>query len=144
MDDPLRMYLVLRRGAVEDLARAAELAGAAAVACVREPSFAEAVAAWRPRPREGLPARAQREPVAPGARGAAPARRRSGRRGGRRAGAAPLEDWVAAGCPGQVLAPSATAFAAAAARPDLVARVADAGLTEVARGTVTVVALPPR
>src|ERR687895_387716 len=50
MDDPLRMYLVVRRGAVTELARAGELAGAAAVACLREPAFAEAVAAWRPRP----------------------------------------------------------------------------------------------
>src|ERR671923_682239 len=50
MDDPLRMYLVVLRGAVQDLARAAELAGAAAVACVREPAFEEAVEAWRQRP----------------------------------------------------------------------------------------------
>ena len=50
MDDPLRMYLVVRRGAVDDLSRAGALAGAAAVACVREPAFAAAVAAWRPRP----------------------------------------------------------------------------------------------
>jgi peptidyl-tRNA hydrolase len=54
-----------------------------------------------------------------------------------------LEDWVAAGCPGRVLAPSPAVFTGACARDDLVARVADAGLTEVARGTVTVVALPP-
>ena len=33
--DPLRMYLVLRRGAIAELARAGELAGAAAVACLR-------------------------------------------------------------------------------------------------------------
>lgn len=50
MDDPLRMYLVLRRGAVGSLSRAGELAGAAAVACVRDPAHADAVAAWRPRP----------------------------------------------------------------------------------------------
>jgi peptidyl-tRNA hydrolase len=49
-DDPLRMYLVLRRGAIASLERAGELAGAAAVACVRDDAFAEAVAAWRPRP----------------------------------------------------------------------------------------------
>src|SRR5918992_3435729 len=44
------MYLVALRGAVRDLANAGELAGAAAVACVREPAFADAIAAWRPRP----------------------------------------------------------------------------------------------
>ena len=35
-DDPLRMFLVLRRGAIASLERACELGGAAAVACVRE------------------------------------------------------------------------------------------------------------
>lgn len=34
-DDPLRMFLVLRKGAIASLARACELGGAAAVACVR-------------------------------------------------------------------------------------------------------------
>jgi peptidyl-tRNA hydrolase len=51
--------------------------------------------------------------------------------------------WEAAGCPARVLAPGADAFAAAAAAASGVA-VVDAGLTEVAPGTVTVVALPPR
>jgi peptidyl-tRNA hydrolase len=54
MDDPYRMYLVVRRGAVEDLAKGCVLAGAAAVACVRrfedEPEWAESIAAWRERP----------------------------------------------------------------------------------------------
>jgi peptidyl-tRNA hydrolase len=51
-DDPLRMFLVVRRGAVETLEQAAVLAGAAAVACVRrfEDEFADAFAEWRPRP----------------------------------------------------------------------------------------------
>ena len=48
--DPLRMFLVLRRGAVETLERAAVLGGAAAVACVREFADDPALAEWRPRP----------------------------------------------------------------------------------------------
>ena len=48
------MLLVVRRGAIATLARGAELAGAAAVACVRtfaeDERFAEDVAAWRRRP----------------------------------------------------------------------------------------------
>src|SRR5690242_2668212 len=54
MADPLRMYLVVRRGAFDALSPAGELAGAAAVACVRrfaaDPAWADALAAWRPRP----------------------------------------------------------------------------------------------
>jgi hypothetical protein len=53
-DDPLRLFLVLRRGAIATLARAAELAGAAAVACVatfaEDPEYGPALAAWGPRP----------------------------------------------------------------------------------------------
>src|SRR5512132_3171266 len=56
VDDPLVMYLVVRRGAVAELARAGALASAAAVACVRafaaDPRFAAALQAWRPRPRK--------------------------------------------------------------------------------------------
>src|SRR6478609_3953191 len=52
--DPLRMYLVVRRGAIAELARAGELAGAAAVACLRrfetQPEYADAIADWRERP----------------------------------------------------------------------------------------------
>jgi Peptidyl-tRNA hydrolase PTH2 len=52
--DPLRMYLVVRRGAFDALSPAGELAGAAAVACVRnfasDPAYADAFAQWRPRP----------------------------------------------------------------------------------------------
>jgi peptidyl-tRNA hydrolase len=54
MEDPYRMYLVVRRGAFEELETGCVLAGAAAVACVRrfavDPDYAEAVAAWRERP----------------------------------------------------------------------------------------------
>ena len=208
--DPLRLYLVVRRGAFDELAPAAELAGAAAVACVRryehDPAFAEAFAAWRPRPGKvclrartrsqwdrlldtephalaGAPGeaavvaipprrRSERGPLlerlqAHGAElvpppAAAPerpgavtyvlnpaARMTSGKTLAQVAHAAVMvadtgrgEAWVAAGCPGRVLAPGQEAFARAAVRPDRLACVQDAGLTEVAPGTVTVVALP--
>jgi hypothetical protein len=50
VSDPLRMYLVLLRGAVTELARAGELAGAAAVRCVRESAGDPALEEWRERP----------------------------------------------------------------------------------------------
>jgi peptidyl-tRNA hydrolase len=54
MDDPYRMYLVVRRGAFEDLETGARLAGAAAVACLRrfgaDPAYHEAIRAWKERP----------------------------------------------------------------------------------------------
>jgi peptidyl-tRNA hydrolase len=53
VNDPLYMYLVVRRGALTSLARGCELAGAAAVACVRsfahDERFAGDMAAWRQR-----------------------------------------------------------------------------------------------
>ena len=206
--DPLRMYLVLRRGAIAELAHAGELAGAAAVACLRvfatQPHYEEAIAAWRERPgKVCLRARtnAQWEQVLaephtlagqPDGEAvvALPPRRRSergpllerlqamssalepapqdapdrpdavtyalnpaavmssGKTVAQIAHAAvmaadtgELEDWVADGCPGQVIAPRPERFAALAAQGTCVARVVDAGLTEVAPGTVTVLAL---
>ena len=206
--DPLRMYLVVRRGAIAELARAGELAGAAAVACLRRfeprPEYADAIAAWRERPGKvclrarsatqweqvlaephalageidgeaviALPPRlrSQRGPLlerlqamssalepppddAPEQAGTVTyalnpaAIMSSGKTVAQVAHAAvmaadtgELEDWVAAGCPGHVIAPGAARFAALAARGACVARVVDAGLTEVPPGTVTVLAL---
>jgi peptidyl-tRNA hydrolase len=54
VDDPLRQFLVVRRNALSTLARGGELAGAAAVACVRafadDERFAADLVAWRRRP----------------------------------------------------------------------------------------------
>jgi hypothetical protein len=206
-DDPLRMYLVLQRGAVAGLSRAGELAGAAAVACVRAFAGDAALEAWRPRPgKVCLRARTAsqwhqvlEEPhaLAGDADGesaaALPPRRRSergpllerlqamsteldapaatapdddraltyllnpalamssGKTIAQVAHAAVMaadsgryEDWVAGGCPGRVIAPPDAVFREACGRDDLAARVVDAGLTEVAPGTITVVALAPR
>src|SRR5213080_4583692 len=204
--DALRMYLVLRRGAVTTLARGGELAGAAAVACVRAFADDPRLAEWRPRPRKvclrartaaqwrevlgephalagdaggeavaALPPRRlsergavlERLQAMSGALEPAPARAAcddareavtyvlnpaarmsSGKTLAQVAHAAVMaadgggvEGWVAAGCPARVLAPDAGGFAAAADAAGCVARVVDAGLTEIAPGTVTVVAL---
>ncbi len=207
-DDPLRMYLVVRRGAFADLATAGPPAGAAAVACVRrfadDPAWSEAFAAWRARPgkvclRARNPAqweqvlaephalagtpddaavavlpprrRSERGPLLerlqamsselepPPASGTAPAGAltyllnpaapmSSGKTLAQIAHAAvmageALDGWAAAGCPARVLAPDPASFAAARDGGRCVARVEDAGLTEVPPGTVTVVALAP-
>ena len=202
-DDPLRMYLVVRRGAVDSIARAGERAGAAAVRCVR--SFADdpRMAEWLPRPgkvtlraRGGQWPRVLDEPHAiagdPDGESviALPPRRRSERgqlleqmqamtsamepppegsvAGGGliyvvnpdiemssgktlaqiahaaviAARSGDLEEWVAAGCPAQVVAPPRERFRELCDSPGLSARVVDAGLTEVAPGTVTVLAVP--
>jgi peptidyl-tRNA hydrolase len=210
VDDPLRMFLVVRRGAIASVARGGELAGAAAVRCVRafasDERFAPALAAWRERPgKVTLRARGgqwsqllgDNEHALAGdpdgeAVVALPPRRRSARgpllermqamtsaldppparvepdparvtylvnprlemSSGKTlaqiahaavmaAESGALEDWVGGGCPAQVAAPEQSVFDALCVSDGLVARVVDAGLTEVEPGTVTVLALPP-
>jgi peptidyl-tRNA hydrolase len=56
-----------------------------------------------------------------------------------------LERWVENGCPGRVVVPATKAlFDAIRTTATLSAKVEDAGLTEVAPGTITVLAIPPR
>lgn len=212
-DDPLRMYLVVRRGAVDSIARGGELAGAAAVRCVRDfagdERFGDALAEWRPRPgkvalraRGGQWPRVMEEPHSlvgdPDGESviALPPRRRSERgelleqmqamtsalepapveddpapvvgrvtyvlnpalemSSGKTlaqiahaaviaADTAALDGWLAAGCPARVVAGGAERFRELCSGDggELAARVVDGGLTEVAPGTVTVLALPP-
>jgi peptidyl-tRNA hydrolase len=210
VDDPLRMFLVVRRGALSSLARGGELAGAAAVRCVgafaEDERFAADLAAWRARPgKVTLRARggqwdqvlAEEPHVLAGERDgeavvALPPRRRSARgpllermqamtsslqappddvtpdparvtyvvnpglemSSGKTlaqiahaavmaAGDDALAAWVAEGCPAQVVMPARATFEALCASDGLASRVVDAGLTEVAPGTVTVLALRP-
>jgi hypothetical protein len=195
--DPLRMYLVVRRGAFGDLSTAGETTGAAAVRCVREFGGDPELEAWRPRPgkvvlraRGGqwaeLLEQEERMALVGDAVAALPPRRRSGRSAllermqamtsvleppppstpdrakltylvnpsfemssgktlAQIAHAAVMAadddpDWAAAGCPAQVVLPPADRFAGLCESAKI--KVEDAGLTEVAPGTVTVIALP--
>jgi peptidyl-tRNA hydrolase len=202
--DPLRMYLVVRRGAFSELSRAGELTGAAAVQCVRRFAGDEALEEWRPRPGKVVlrarggqwdeVLREVRHVAIDRAVVALPPRRRSERgpllermqamtseleapsagddpepdpakltylvnpelemSSGKTlaqiahaavmaADSGGLEEWVAARCPARVLVPSRDRFVQLCDSSQLAARVEDAGLTEVAPGTVTVLALPP-
>jgi peptidyl-tRNA hydrolase len=208
VDDPLRMFLVVRRGALSSVARGGELAGAAAVRCVRafaeDERFTDDLAAWRTRPgKVTLRARggqwgqvlAEEPHVLAGERDgeavvALPPRRRSARgpvlqrmqamtsslepppddappdtarvtyvlnprlemSSGKSLAqiahaavmaADRLPAWVAEGCPARVVMPAHATFQALCTSDGLAARVIDAGLTEVAPGTVTVLALAP-
>jgi peptidyl-tRNA hydrolase len=205
-DDPLRMYLVVRRGAVDSIARGGELAGAAAVRCVREFADDEQLREWRARPgkvtlraRGGQWDRVLQEPHTGDDEAgviALPPRRRSergqlleqmqamtsvleppdatndpspvpdrvtyvlnprlemssGKTLAQIAHAAvmaaddeALADWVSAGCPSRVVIGGAARFRELCTgdHGELAAKVVDGGLTEVAPGTVTVLALPP-
>jgi hypothetical protein len=140
--DALRMYLVMRRGAVTTLARAGELAGAAAVACVRAFADDPRLAEWRPRPRKVcLRARTAgqwREVLAePHAL--------AGEADGEALAALPPRRLSERGAVLERLQAMSGALEAAPARlagddgRDVVT--VDAGLTEIPPGTVTVVAL---
>jgi hypothetical protein len=196
--EPLRMYIVVRRGAFADVSTAGELTGAAAVRTVREFAADPELEAWRPRPgkvvlraRGGqwdeLLEQEERKVVIDDAVATLPPRRRSergpllGRMQAMTSALEPPPDtpgndpvkltyflnpkiemssgktlaqvahaavmaadknpgWADAGCPAQVVLPPADRFDDLCREADL--KVEDAGLTEVAPGTVTVVALP--
>jgi hypothetical protein len=199
------MVLITRRGAISSLERGAELAGAAAVACVREFADDLGMVMWRRRPGKvmlrargrqwqqalelphaiagdpdgesviALPPRSRTErselldqmqamsselePPPDGLDARPPQgtlvyvvnprfEMSSGKTLAQVAHAAVsaaemLPAWAGAGCPARLIRPSPARFASLARDPRLVARVQDAGLTEVPPGTVTVLAVDP-
>jgi peptidyl-tRNA hydrolase len=213
MEDPYRMYLVVRRGAFEGLEVGCVLAGAAAVGAVRrfgeEPERAEAMSAWRERPgKVALRARGGQwddvlmaedfayagdldgacvlalPPMRRSERSELLARRlqafaseleplaevegveavageltyvvnpgitmSTGKTMAQVAHAATMasytgsvEAWIDGGCPARAVTTTKAEFDRLCAGDDLVAKVEDAGLTEVPPGTITVLALPP-
>ena len=188
-DDPLRMYIVVRRGAFTTLPEAGQAVGAAAVDCVRRHADDQAMQEWRPRPgKVVLRARGGQWHELTGSWDGdvvalAPRRRSergpllermqamtssltpppeeaasgltyllnpsiemsSGKTLAQIAHAAVMaadsgehEEWVEAGCPAAVVRPNAARFGEQCRSPNLVAKVEDAGLTEVPPGTITV------
>ena len=197
-DDPFRLYLVVRKGAVTTLPQAGELAGAATVGCLRrfgapdewwarpgkvclrarsdahwervleEPHFCagDGLLALPPvrvseRPEVLSKLQAMATDLEPAPASAEPppggvlyvlnpqAPMSSGKTLAQIGHAATMAadawpGWADAGCPATVIAPALPRFALLRERSSCLAKVVDAGLTEVPPGTVTVLALAER